>query len=146
MLTLKEFPWVSLTILLVTYSTLGWLLSAFHDPVSVWVVIVTGILMLAAVLSSPWSKIRDYFTRLFKSDTRAFLFAVIVALSSVAIITWLHVFAHALVVISAGILVRLDAQTFGLSERQAFWLLAIVSLLGLGLGGAAQCTYTQNLD
>lgn len=146
MLTLKEFPWVSLTLLLVTYSTLGWLLSAFHDPVSVWVIIVTGTLLLATVLSSPWSKLRAHFTHLFKSDTRAFLFAVIVALSSVVIITWLHIFAHALVVISAGILVRLDAQTFGLSEKQAFLLLVIVSLLGLGLGGVAQYTYTQNLD
>lgn len=146
MLTLKKFPWVSLAILLVTYSTLGWLLSAFHDPWSVWVIIVISILLLAAVLASPWSKIRDYFTRLFKSDTRTFLIAVIVALLSVVIITWLHIFAHALVVISAGTLVRLDAQTFGLTESQAFWLLAIVSLLGLGLGGAAQYMYMQTLE
>ena len=145
MITLKGFPWVSLTILLATYSTLGWLLSAFHDPLIVWVAIGISILLLAAILSSPWSKIRDYFTHLFKSDTRTFLVAVIVALLSVAIVSWLHIFAHALVVISAGTLFRLDAQTSGLSERQEFWLLVIVSLLGLGLGGAAQYTYTQTL-
>ena len=143
--TLKKFPWVSLALLLVTYSTLGWLLSAFHDPLVVWVTIVVGVLLLAAALSSPWSKIRDDFARLFKSDTRAFFVAVAGAFLTVAIISWLHIFAHALVVISANTLVRLDAQTAGLSERQVFWILAIVSLAGLGLGRIAQYLYLQTL-
>ena len=143
--TLKKFPWVSLTLLLVTYSTLGWLLTEFHDPMIVWVIVVVFILLLAAELSSPWSKIRDGLASLFKSDTRAFFFAVAIALMSVAIITWFHIFAHALVVISAGTLVKLDAQTARLSQRQTFWLLAIVSLVGLGLGRLAQHLYLQTL-
>jgi hypothetical protein len=143
--TLKKFPWVSLTLLLVTYSTLGWLLIAFHDPLIVWVIVVVGVLLLAAALSSPWSRIRDGLARLFKSDTRAFLVAVVAAFLSVVIITWLHIFAHALVTISAGTLVKLDAQTAGLTERQTFWLLSIVSLVGLGLGGVAQQMYLQTL-
>lgn len=135
---LKKFPWVSLALLLVTHSTLGWLLSAFHDPWFAWVMVVVGVLLLAAVLSSPWSKIRDGFALLFKSDTRAFFIAVAAALLMVLIISCLHIFAHALVVTSADTLVRLDAQTAGLSERQAFWILAILSLVGLGLGALAQ--------
>jgi hypothetical protein len=143
--TLKKFPWVSLALLLVAYTALGWLLSDFHNPLVVWVIIVTGVLLLAAALSSPWSKIRDGLARFFKSDTRAFLFAVASAFLSVVFFTWFHLFAHALVVISAGTLVRLDAQTTGLSERQVFWLLAIVSLIGLGLGGVAQRLYVETL-
>lgn len=143
--TLKKFPWVSLTLLLVTYSTLGWLLTEFHDPMIVWVIVVVGILLLAAELSSSWSKIRDGLASLFKSDNRAFLFGVAGAFLSVVIITWFHIFAHALVVISAATLVKLDAQTARLSQRQTFWLLAIVSLVGLGLGRLAQHLYLQTL-
>lgn len=141
--TSKKFPWVSLALLLVTYSTLGSLLTAFHDPLFIWVIIVVSVLLLAAALSSPWSKIRNAFTRIFKSDSRTFLVAVVAALLSVVFVSWLHISAHALVVMSAGTLVRLDAQTAGLSERQIFWLLAIVSLVGLGLGGVAQHLYMQ---
>lgn len=136
--TLKKFPWVSLALLLVTYITLGWLLSALHAPWPVWVIVVVCVLLLAASLSSPWSKIRYSFAPLFKSDTRTFLIATLGAFLSVVVITWLPAFAHALVVVSAGTLFKLDAQTSGLSERQAFWLLAIVSLVGLGLGAVAQ--------
>ena len=144
--TLKKLPWVSIALLLVTYSTLGWLLTAFHDPLFVWGIIVVGVLLLAATLSSPWSKIRDEFTWLFKSDTRALFVAVATAFLTVAIISWLHIFAHALVVISANTLVRLDAQTAGLSERHIFWILAIISLAGLALGGVAQYFYMQTLN
>ena len=134
----KKLPWLSLVLLLVTYSILGWLLSALHDHWFVWVIVVVSVLLLAVALSSPWSKIRDVFARLFKTDSRAFFIAVIAALLTVVIICWFHIFAPALVVASAGTLVRLDAQTAGLSERQAFWMLAIISLVGLGLGIVGQ--------
>ena len=143
--TLKKFPWVSLTLLLVTYSTLGWLLTELHDPMIVWVIVVVGILLLAAELSSPWSQIRDGLASLFKSDNRAFFFAVAAVFLSIVTITWFHIFAHALVVISAGTLFKLDAQTAGLSQRQTFWLLGIVSLVGLWLGRLAQHLYLQTL-
>lgn len=132
--SLKKFPWVSLALLLVTYSTLGWLLSAFKDPWFVWAIVVIGVFLIAASLSSPWSNIRNGFARLFKSDTRAFLFTVVAAFLTVLITTWFHIFAHALVVISACTLFRLDAQTAKLSEAQIFWISTIVSLAGLSLG------------
>jgi len=136
--TLKKLPWVSLALLLVTYITLGWILSAVNDPLPVWVIVVGAVLLLAMALSSPWSKIRDGFARIFKSDTRAFLIAVVAAFLLVVIITWLYIFAHVLVVMSVGTLVRLDTQTARWSNRQTFWFLAIVPLVGLGLGAIAQ--------
>jgi len=96
--TLKKFPWSPHATSWLR-STLGWLLIAFHDPLIAWVIVVV-VLLLAAALSSPWSTIRDGLACLFKSDTRAF--AAAVAALSVVIITWLHIFAHALVTISAG--------------------------------------------
>lgn len=134
--TWKKLPWGTLALLLVTYSTLGWLLSPFYDPWFVWVMVVVGVLLLAAWLSSPWAKTANIFVRLFKSDTRTFLVIVLGAFLSVVIITWFDVFVHALVVVSAATLFKLEAQKTGLSERQTFWLLAILSLVGLGLGAA----------
>lgn len=118
--TLKKLPWVSLTLLLVTYITLGWILSAVNDPLPIWVIVAGAVLLLAMALSSPWSKIRDSFARIFKSDTRAFLIAVVAAFLLVIIITWLYIFAHVLVVVSVGTLVRLDTQTARWSNRQTF--------------------------
>lgn len=135
--SLKKFPWVSLALLLVTYSTLGWLLSDFDDPWFVWAIVVIGVFLIAASLSSPWSNIRNGFAGLFKSDTRAFLFTVVAAFLTVLITTWFHLFAHALVVISACTLFRLDSQTANLSQAQVFWISTIVSLAGLGLGAVA---------
>lgn len=134
---LKKLPWVSLVLLVVTYSTLGWVLSTFHEPWGVWVIIVVGSLLVAAFLSSPGVKFRDS-SQLFKSDTRTFFFVVAAAFLSVLILWMLHIFVHALVTISAAILVKLDAQKSRLSNRQTFWILVIVSLAGLGIGAAAQ--------
>ena len=136
--TLKKLPWVSLTLLLVTYITLGWLLSDFHGFWLVWVTVALGVLLLAAWLSSPWSEIRDFLAPLFKTDTRAFFVATVAAFLSVAVVTWLNIFVHILVVLSAGTLVKIDAQTCGLSRSQTFWIMGSVSLAGLGLGAVAQ--------
>lgn len=138
MLTWKKIPWLSLVLLLVTYSTLGWILSAFSESWFIWMLTILGIVLLDLWLSSSWSKIRDHFVRLFKSDSRTFLVAVAAAFLTVFIITWLHIFVHILVIISSGILARLDTQVAGLREWQVFWTLLIISLVGLGLGTIAQ--------
>lgn len=140
--TLKKLPWVSLALLLVTYSTLGWILATFHEPGFIWVIIVVLILLLAAFLSSPGAKFRDNF--LFKSPTRTFFFIVAAAFFSVIILWRLHIFVRALVTILAAILVRLEAQESRLSNRQTFWILAIISLAGLGLGAVTQTVIALN--
>lgn len=93
--------------------------------------------MVAALLSSPSTKLTNN-SGFFKSDTRSFFFLVAGAFLSVIIIWQLHIFAHALVTISSGILFKLDAQKAGLSNKKAFWIIAIVSLAGLGLGAVVQ--------
>lgn len=135
--TLKKLPWVSLALLLITYSTLGWQISASNNPWLIWIIIVIGALVVAALLSSPSTNFTDG-SGFFKSDTRSFLFLVAGAFLSVIIIWRLHIFAHALVTISSGILFKLDAQKAGLSNRQTFWIMTLVSLAGLGLGAAVQ--------
>jgi len=100
------------------YSTLGWvlllstILGLFGDDCSCYFAI-------SGVFVNPEAKFRD--NHLFKSDTRTFFFVVAAALS--VLILWrLHIFVHALVTISAAILVRLEAQESRLSNRQTFWI------------------------
>lgn len=145
--TWKNFPWVSLTLLLFADYTLGWWLSAFREPWYIVVVVAGGILLLNTSLYLPGSKSRNNYMRLVKSDTRASSAAVAIAFLLVVIITWLHAFIHALLVIAASsILCTLDARKFGLSEAQTFGLLSVVSLGGLGLGGMTQQLYLQILS
>jgi hypothetical protein len=131
----KKFPWISLTLLLVTYSILGWQLSALEGHWILWAIVAVATLLLTAAVSSPWSRIRDGFASCFTSDTKAFLIAVVFAFFSVVIITWLHIFVHILVVFSVSMLVRLDVQAARWSNRQSFWLIAIASLASLAVGG-----------
>jgi len=58
---LEKFP--GLLTLLSTYST--WLLTEFHDPMIVWVIIVVGILLLGGVVHPHGQKIRDGLASLF---------------------------------------------------------------------------------
>jgi hypothetical protein len=45
-----------------------------------------------------------------------------------------RVFLDTLLIIAAAILAKIDFQTAGFSEGQAFWFLSIFSLTGLALG------------
>ncbi len=113
---MRKNSWVSLTLLFVTYFTFGWKLSAFDVPLPIaWLFLIN---------------------RWLKTDTGAFMSIILSALLAVIVVTWLHLFATGLVLISAGALARLDIQMSGLKKWGAFGVLAAVSLTGLGLGGA----------
>lgn len=133
-IAIKKFPWISLALLLATYGIIGWQLSALESHWVLWILAAVATVLLAVAVSSPWSKVRDGFASCFKSDSKAFLVAVTIAFFSVVIITWLHIFVHILVVLSASMLVRLDVQATRWSSRQSFWLIAIASLVSLALG------------
>lgn len=144
---LKKLPWFSLVLLLVTYSILGWRSSSVHGFWVIWLgvpsswvillLVVAGALLIAVSLTSALPIVTDIIGFTLKSDTRAFLVVSIGAFLTVLIICWLPVFAHILIVVSANSLARLDLQTARFTQWQAFWILSIVSLAGLGLGWVA---------
>ncbi|MEH1944598.1 MAG: hypothetical protein V7L01_30895 [Nostoc sp.] len=131
---LKRVPWVSLTLVLLSYSTLGWLISETRAPLSVWLVTVVAILLLIVTLTAPWAKMTYYFGILLKSNTRSFGVAVLAAFLFFIMIAWFGVFLDTLLIISATILVRIDFQKAGLREGLAFCTASIFSLGGLALG------------
>lgn len=134
---MRKNSWVSLTLLFVTYFTLGWKLSGFKIPLPIaWLLSVAAVLLLTVLLSFPLKDTRTLITRWFKTDTGAFMSIILSALLAVIVVTWLHLFATGLVLFSAGALARLDIQMSGLKKWGAFGVLAAVSMTGLGLGGA----------
>lgn len=131
---LKRVPWVSLALVLLSYSALGWVISETRAPMFVWLVTVVAILLLIVTLTTPWSKVTNYYTILFKSNIRSFCVAVLAAFLFFIMLAWFRVFLDTLLIISATILVRIDFQIAGLREGLAFCTTSIFSLAGLALG------------
>ena len=131
---LQRVPWVSLALVLLSYSTLGWVISETRAPVSVWLTTVVGILLLIVTLTIPWSKMTYYFRILLKSNTRSFAVAVLAAFLFFIMIAWFQIFLDTLLIISATILVKIDFQTAGLRQGLAFLTASTFSLTGLALG------------
>jgi hypothetical protein len=131
---LRRVPWVSLALVLLSYSTLGWVISETRVPLFVWVATVVAILILIVTLTAPWPKMTYYYSILLQSNTRSFGVAILAAFLFFIMIAWFRVFLDTLLIISATILVRIDFQRAGLKERLAFCATSIFSLGGLALG------------
>ncbi|MEH2435866.1 MAG: hypothetical protein V7K25_16715 [Nostoc sp.] len=131
---LQRVPWVSLALVLLSYSTLGWVISETRASMSVWVATVVAILLLIVTLTIPWTKMTYYFSILLKSNTRSFAVAVLAAFLFFIMIAWFRVFLDTLLIVSATILVKIDFQAAGLREGLAFWTASTFSLTGLALG------------
>ncbi|MEG4420492.1 hypothetical protein QUA70_18160 [Microcoleus sp. LAD1_D5] len=136
---MKKNSWVSLTLLFVTYFTLGWKLSEFDVPPHLtWFLAIASILVLAVALSFPLRETKALIMRWFSSDLGAFLSIILGAFVAVVVFAWLHLFATCLVLISAVALARLDIQISGWKNWRAFAVLASISLSGVALGGAIE--------
>lgn len=142
---LKRVPWVSLLLLLLSYSTLGWMLSETKAAWFVWLGVVAAILLLLFTLATPSSSMTQFPNILFKSNTRSFIVAVFAAFLFFMMVAWFRVFLNSLLMISAAILVRIDFQAAGFQEIQALWITSIFSLTGLGLGAAMHIALIRHL-
>lgn len=134
MSTIKRLPWISLILVLVTYSVFGWILSQKNLSTFVWVLIIISLLFLVAGLTIPWSKTVKYLNILFNTKLKSFLLAVFGAFLFFLVFAEFRIFLDMMLIISATILVRLDFQMAGLREIQAFCFTYVFSIAGLMLG------------
>jgi len=142
---LQRVPWVSLTLLLLSYSTLGWVIAETKAPSVIWAVTVICILLFLGSLTIPWTRMTDFSSILFKSNTRTFLFAVFTAFFFFIMLAWFRTFLDTLLIIAAAILARIDFHAAGFKEAQAFWLTSMLSLAGVALGAAMQIVLIRHL-
>ena len=131
---LKLLPWPSLALVLLTYSVFGWILSQENLPTYAWLLIVVSVLFLVAILTTPWSKATQFMSFLFNTKLKSFGFAVLGAFLFFLILAHFRIFLDLVLVTSATILLRLDFQTAGFGEIQAFCFTSVFSIVGLVLG------------
>jgi hypothetical protein len=153
---LKKFPWLSLSLLLITYGVFGWYVDQSSAPwrhelveqVKPWGwfvdedLLLTFTHLLAAVLivlislalASPVAFLTIFLGNSLKFDTNTFFFLLGLSLIGVFAMRWFEYFARVLLLLSATILVRLDFQMAGYNKWQTFILLTFLCLFGFGLG------------
>lgn len=130
---LGRIPWLALSLLLATNTTLGGFLSAWHEHWSVWLGVSLGIVLLGGMLSCSWSTMRDSFAYLLSSDLKAFIAAVLIALLGVAIVFWL-------LFMLPTIFISLGSELLGTSTGFPFGDYSYLSGLGYKIGGLVPFT------
>ncbi|MBE9211589.1 hypothetical protein IQ247_02470 [Plectonema cf. radiosum LEGE 06105] len=131
---IKRLPWLSLGLVLLTYSVFGWILSQEKLSILLWVLIIIGGLFLIAALTTPWSKTTKYFRFLFNTKLKTFGLAVLGAFLFFLIFARFRIFLNILLMFSATLLVRLDLQIARFKQIQAFCFTSAFSIAGLMLG------------
>ncbi|MTJ51567.1 hypothetical protein FJR38_02135 [Anabaena sp. UHCC 0253] len=131
---LKKIPWFSLTLVLLSYSTLGWVIFEEKAHWYIWLITVVTILLSLICVTNPWLKLNQCFSILFKSNARTFGVTVLAALLFFLMIAWFRVFLDTLLILCATILAKIDFQSVGLNPALAFGCTFLCSLLGLALG------------
>lgn len=131
MFFLKKLPVRSLLIIVLTYAIFGWVSAvSWYD----WLEGATLALVISLLLIAPIKTIRFCFSSWLASDARAFIAIITLSFLTVVVLTWIQVFAQFFILLSAGMLVRLDLQVAGFGEWQAFGIMVAISLASFALG------------
>lgn len=96
------------------------------------------IVVASIAFRSPLTSFNRFVIRWFKSDTVAFLALCVIAGMVTLVLFWLQLFLHIGAILASEALARIDLQTLGFSPTQAFWILVLVSSMGLGFGWVMQ--------
>jgi hypothetical protein len=134
MASLRNFPWFSLTFLLITYASFGYFMFSSPVPWVAWVIAIGWVFGLAFFFIAPLRSVRTVTYRWLKTDAIAFFALVILAALVPTVILWGRAFLYILILLAAETLARLDIQVARFSAIQSFWILSTTSLAGLGLG------------
>ncbi|MGB3511233.1 MAG: hypothetical protein WBA93_18760 [Microcoleaceae cyanobacterium] len=133
---MKLIPLLSLTILLTTYSILGWSLAHSDASLLIYCLVIAAVILLDIFLTAHLPNLKGIITPLFQSDIGTFISIIISAFLFVVFIRWIHIVINCLVLVSAAILTRLDTLIYGLKRWQSFLVLVIISEASLGFGSA----------
>ena len=114
-----------------------------------WITFILAVSLLVASLTIPWSAISKYSNLFLQSNIRSFAVATFGAFLFFLMLAWFRIFLDTLLIISAGILARIDFQTAGYKQGQAFLITLIFSLIfslaGLALGKVLHLGFSQQL-
>jgi hypothetical protein len=153
---LRKVPWLALSLVVLSYSLVGWYAASWSDVLSVWLVekgqswgwllredAASAIIQIAEVvilclislaLTAPVAIITVLVGTGLKSDAKALLSLLGWSIMIVLIIRWFPYFVHLLVLFCAAILGRLQLQQFGYNKWQVTSILISCCLAGVGIG------------
>lgn len=153
---LRKIPWLALSLLILSYSVVGWYAAGWSGTLSFWLVEqgqswgwllrqdaasvfiqiaeVAIVCLIAIALTAPVALITILVGSGLKSDTKALISMLCWSIIFVMIIRWFKYFVHLLVLFCAVILGRLELQRVGYNEWQIAFILSSCCLAGLGLG------------
>jgi hypothetical protein len=129
-----RFPLTSLTLLFLTYATVGWLLHDWTSNRVVWLLVGFGTVVLGGIATYPSRSVSLGFGGFFKTDVRALILIVLGSVVTVALLTWLQFFVDAVILCTAGLLVSLDLKIRGWSNPSTLLIIIGWQLLGMSAG------------
>jgi len=131
---MRQFPWVSFLLLLLSCAVFGWVLSTVTEALNVWIIAGSLLLLMDMGLTAPVTLIEVFFGTWLTSDKRAFLTVLVLSFGLVFAITWIHLFVRVLVLLAAGTLFRLDLQQAKFQRWQALTILLFTCVIGYAIG------------
>jgi hypothetical protein len=129
-----KLPYLSLTLLLLTYVTFGWLLYAWTTDRLIWLAVAFAVIILGGFIAYPSRSVSLSFGGFFNTDIRAFLLIILASLASVILLTWVQFFVDTVVLCAAGLLVSMDLRTGGWNRRLSLLIIIGWQLLGMSAG------------
>jgi len=127
------FPWLSPLLLLLANLAFGMFLHRSEISEVLWVGAIAYIILECGVLSVFWQPFRDFILQGFQSDVGYTITAVIGASFAVVLAVWANISSYFLVMLAAGLLLRVDLFTRRVGARLTFAVLVAMSAAGLAL-------------
>lgn len=153
---LEKTPWLSLLILCLTYAVFGWSISSSVDSwsdsiletaqnidlliekeliaITIHLLALAVIVLISLFLTTPVALITFVFQESIDSDFKASIALFLWSFIAVIIFCFWNYFADLMVMISAGILVKLDLQKLGCKSWQVFLIIILGASLSFFFG------------
>jgi len=152
----QTLPFLSCSLILLTYGVFGWIVAQSSIIWSEWLVeqgkawgwviddesayIIVDllgaalILLIAIALTAPIALITIFFGSWLRSEAKAWISILGWSFAVVFIIRWINYFTKLLVLLCAALLGRLELQAAGYNNWQTFIILSLVCLGGFSSG------------
>jgi hypothetical protein len=129
-----HLPWLSLLLLFGNYALMGRLLAHGGYSTEVTCFLVAGSFAVALIYLHPLADLSRFVQRWFSSDTLAFSTFVIIAATVSILLNWFKLFMPVLMILTTEGLARIDLQANEYDEWPTFFILVVVTGLGLAVG------------
>ncbi|MEL7332265.1 MAG: hypothetical protein AAFN12_08445 [Cyanobacteria bacterium J06560_2] len=138
---MRNFPWLSILLLLLANVAFGLFLRGLAISGPVWLLAVTYIAFECSVLSILWEPFHSFMMLGFKSDIGYTLTALAAASLAVVVVAWINISSYFFVMLAAALLLRVDLFTRRIGTALSFVLLLMISLMGLAVSWSVPAMY-----